>query len=88
MSQQQNPVTAQPQYSPDGKWWWTGTHWVPVQPKRGMSGRAVALVLGLVAAAVVVLILLVFAVSQPIGTQVPMDEDLDDSFCQMFPEDC
>src|SRR5258708_28916314 len=25
---------AQPQYSPDGKWWWDGTKWVPVEQGR------------------------------------------------------
>ncbi|MEV7428322.1 hypothetical protein AB0N29_01775 [Nocardioides sp. NPDC092400] len=21
-----------PQYSPDGRWWWNGSHWVPAPP--------------------------------------------------------
>jgi hypothetical protein len=25
------PVYAPPQYSPDGRWWWTGQQWVAVQ---------------------------------------------------------
>ena len=26
-------TTAPPQYSPDGRWWWDGTQWVPAQPQ-------------------------------------------------------
>jgi uncharacterized protein DUF4190 len=48
-----------PQYSPDGKWWWTGTEWVPASapmpaagfgtpPRRTTNGFAIAaLVLGI-----------------------------------------
>jgi hypothetical protein len=48
-----------PQYSPDGKWWWTGTEWVPAStpspaagfgtpPRRVTNGFAIAaLVLGI-----------------------------------------
>ena len=24
---------AQPHYSPDGRWWWNGRQWLPVQPQ-------------------------------------------------------
>jgi hypothetical protein len=27
-------------------------------------------------------------INKPIGSQVEMDGDLDESYCQMFPEDC
>jgi len=26
-----------PQYSPDGRWWWDGTRWIPVVPPPGSS---------------------------------------------------
>lgn len=26
-------TTAPPQYSPDGRWWWDGTQWLPAQPQ-------------------------------------------------------
>lgn len=26
------PSAAPPQYSADGRWWWTGTEWVPAPP--------------------------------------------------------
>ena len=85
---QQNP-TAPPQYSPDGQWWWDGTQWVPVnRSSAGRSGRSKVLVLALVAVGVAVLFLLLALLNRPIGTQVEMDGDLDESYCQMFPEDC
>lgn len=53
-------VTPPPQYSPDGRWWWTGTEWVPATtpgpvagfggppPRRSTNGLAIAsLVLGI-----------------------------------------
>jgi hypothetical protein len=56
---QQDPATAPPQYSPDGRWWWDGARWVPTQqPAARRSGRTVVLVLALVAAAVVGVVLL------------------------------
>jgi hypothetical protein len=86
---QQDPATAPAQYSPDGRWWWDGARWVPTQqPAARRSGRTVVLVLALVAAAVVGVVLLLALLSRPIGTQVEMDGELDDSYCQMFPEDC
>jgi hypothetical protein len=89
LSEQQNPATAPPQYSPDGAWWWNGTQWVPARPEgTRKSGRSVVLVLALVAVAVVAIALLLVVVTRPIGTQVEMDGELDDSYCQMFPEDC
>lgn len=51
-------TSAPPQYSPDGRWWWTGTEWVPASaatpahgfgtaPRRTTNGFAIAaLVLG------------------------------------------
>jgi hypothetical protein len=45
-------------------------------------------VIVLVSVAVIGFLLLVSLVSRPIGTQVEMDGELDDSYCQMFPEDC
>jgi hypothetical protein len=51
--------TAPPQYSPDGRWWWTGTEWVPASTgppvagfggplRRSTNGLAIAsLVLGI-----------------------------------------
>ncbi len=85
---EQHPANAAPQYSQDGRWWWTGTHWVPVPAKTRRSGRGIALVLVLVSVAVIGFLLLVGLVSRPIGTQVEMDGELDESYCQMFPEDC
>lgn len=32
------PVLAPPQYSPDGRWWWTGQQWVAVQPQQPHVG--------------------------------------------------
>jgi hypothetical protein len=29
---------APPQYSSDGRWWWTGTAWVPVPPQQVRQG--------------------------------------------------
>ena len=46
------------------------------------------LVLALVAVGVAVLFPLLALLNRPIGTQVEMDGDLDESYCQMFPEDC
>lgn len=85
---QQNP-TAPPQYSPDGQWWWNGNQWVPVQqPSARRSGRSTVLVLAIVGAVVAMLLLLLALLNRPIGSQVEMDGDLDESYCQMFPEDC
>jgi hypothetical protein len=52
-------MTPPPQYSPDGKWWWTGAEWIPASspapaagfgapPRRVTNGFAIAaLVLGI-----------------------------------------
>ena len=58
---------AQPQYSPDGRWWWDGRQWLPTQPppqppqqsqSRGVPTAVWLIVAGLIvaflAAAVVV----------------------------------
>jgi Tfp pilus assembly protein PilX len=59
---------------------------VPAKTRR--SGRGIALVIVLVSVAVIGFLLLVALVSRPVGTQVEMDGELDESYCQMFPEDC
>jgi hypothetical protein len=43
---------------------------------------------GLSVVAVVVVVGLFLLLNRPIGAQVEMDGDLDESYCQMFPEDC
>jgi hypothetical protein len=84
---QQNPPAAPP-YSPDGQWWWDGRQWVPVSASRGRSRAATVLLVGLCVVAVVVVVGLFLLLNRPIGSQVAMDGDLGESYCQMFPEDC
>lgn len=86
---QQNPPTAPPQYSPDGRWWWDGSQWVPVPRPGARRSRVIALLfVGLAAVVAVVVVGLFLLANRPIGSQVEMDGDLDESYCQMFPEDC
>jgi S1-C subfamily serine protease len=62
MDQQGRPP-APPQYSPDGRWWWDGQHWVPVAPvapPRGRRGRG-PLWIALAALLVVAIVLTVLA---------------------------
>ena len=90
MSDQQTPPhAAPPQFSADGQWWWDGHRWVPAQQAKRSSGTKI--VLGVVAAVVGVLVLMVafffWTFSAPIGTQHDTDE-LGDDYCKVFPEDC
>lgn len=33
-------LTPAPLYSPDGRWWWNGREWQPVQPPHHQSSEA------------------------------------------------
>ena len=48
-------MQAPPQYSPDGRYWWNGREWVPVQDQTARAGRNQARVVALVVVGVVVL---------------------------------
>jgi len=56
--------------------------------RAGRSRLATALLVGLGLVVAVVVLGLFLLLNRPIGTQVEMDGDLDESYCQMFPEDC
>ena len=78
-----------PQYSEDGRWWWDGREWRPVDtPKRRSSTKTPLLIAVAVAGAVVIgVVLLVSVLSTSVGTQHEVDE-LDEDYCAYFPEDC
>lgn len=42
MSETKTTPGAPPQFSPDGKWWWDGTHWVPAAEAPGAAAPAPA----------------------------------------------
>jgi hypothetical protein len=54
----------------------------------GRSRAVTSLLVGGVVAALVVVVGLFVLINKPIGSQVEMDGDLDESYCQMVPEDC
>lgn len=93
MSQEQRlPLpSAPPQYSFDGRWWWDGAQWIPVQVSGAARKRNTGLVIAVVAAGVLACVLLLGVASAmfgQVGSTKPMGPKLDKQYCEYWPEDC
>src|SRR4051812_22071932 len=62
--------SAPPQYSPDGRFYWNGAQWLPVQAPRSGMHPAAAVALGCVAAFFILAILMVVLLTV-VGKQIP-----------------